>query len=172
MSAFNSPYHHHSYGAPAQFDSPSLIRPPLAALHIPTYSPDFTPTASRSSQHQAATTAKKRKRGNENTNLLESPSQRKSGAQPFPLRRRLLSCSWLFLGKPTGPSRNSCSTSLQRKMGVVRKYIEVKVMQLPSSFAVQLVKSKVVKDATSAVEPHNGLHAEKRMTAHRGRQIR
>jgi hypothetical protein len=28
-----------------------------------------------------------------------------------------------------------------------------------SSFAVQLVKSKVVKDATSAVEPHNGLHA-------------
>ena len=39
MSAFNSPYRHHSYGVSAQFDS---IRPLLAALHIPTYSPTST----------------------------------------------------------------------------------------------------------------------------------
>lgn len=103
MSAFNSPYRYHSYGLPAQFDSPNLIRPPVAALHIHTYSP----APSGSSQHKPPRQRRKEKEVTKTPTFSKVCLSEKSGAQPFPSRRRLLSCSRPFQGKPTGPFRNS-----------------------------------------------------------------
>jgi hypothetical protein len=89
MSAFNSPYHHHSYGGPAQFDSPNLIRPPLP----PSTFPPTHPISLQQHPDPLSTRPPRQKK-----RIMKTPISskvhlnEKSGAQPFPLRR-LLSCA-------------------------------------------------------------------------------
>ncbi|KAF8811180.1 hypothetical protein BYT27DRAFT_7221584 [Phlegmacium glaucopus] len=188
MNTLNSPFHH-AYGAfPAQLNSTTPIHPALATIDIPTYPLNFTPAPS-SSQPRAPTTAKKRKRSNKNKNknptLLEMEANwsfseflfyvfEENGRRGIEVHRTLSHANTVqkFLSSHCKhfPVQILQSWWHHRDGRLARNsdlmystttpFHEIKpVHPAISSFAVQLVKSKVVKDAASAVEPHGGLHA-------------